>query len=414
MRLSTEPIFIVGVQRSGTTLLSAMLAAHSRLSCGPETHFFRRLLEVDESRLLDPGTWPQPAIEFVTSISHTGFTSSERKTLLAKYQLEPDRVAAYLRQRGPSIAAALSSVTEPYMTDRKKVRWVEKTPDHILHVASIRRHFPMSPIIRIVRDPRDVALSLLKVPWGVTSFVEGIVYWERLDRLSRKFFAADSRSLTLRFEDLLGDPPGTLQRVCDFIGERFEEGMLDTSSTGAEINSRRVPWKDKVSQALDTSRVGAWRSDLTRSDNQLAEAILGDRMEAFGYARDESFTDFGDVRPGLAAAVRYPEALGALAAEGVRFWRTSPSETRRMTIYLGDPGSQEWADAGDPDGSGVGIDSWSLLADIVKARLSGGRVRWIAGTDGAQWSGYRSYVMRKCLTPFRLSLEPGPAAGTRS
>jgi hypothetical protein len=410
--MSAEPIFIVGVQRSGTTLLAAMLAAHSRLSCGPETHFFRRLAKVDASRLCDPETWPQPAIDFVTSINHTGFVSRERTALIAKYNLERDGVAAYLRDREPSVAAALSSVTEQYMWAKSKLRWVEKTPDHILHTATIRQHFPRSPIIRIVRDPRDVALSLMKVPWGVKSLVEGLIYWERLDRVSREFFAADSRSLTIRFEDLIGDPPATLRTVCAFIGESFETGMLDTSSTGAEINSRRVPWKDKVAQAPDASRVGAWRTELAQRDNQLAEALMGDRLAAFGYPLNETFARVGTLRPGLSAAVGYAEELRTLASDGVRFWRRNPTERSTVTVYLGDPGSQEWGEAGREHASGHEIRTVPLLANLMRARLFGENVRWISGGAG-QWSGYRSYVLKKCLSPFRVSLGPGPLVHPR-
>jgi len=404
--MSAVPIFIVGVQRSGTTLLAAMLAAHSRLSCGPETHFFRRLADVDASHLCDPVAWPQPAAEFVTSITHTGFVSRERTGLLDKYQLEPASVVAFLRERTPSIDAVLSSVTEQYMRAKGKVRWVEKTPDHILHLAAIRRHFPASPIIRIVRDPRDVALSLLRVPWGVKSLLEGLLYWERLDRRSRDFFGEDPRSITIRFEDLLGDPAATMRRVCDFIDEPYEMGMLDTTVSGAEINSRQVPWKDKASQAPDASRVGAWRAELTPSDNRLAEALLGDRMESFGYAQRESFTQVGELRPGLFAALKYPEALRALATDGVRFWRKSSAERTTVKVYLGDPGSQEWAGAGQDDDGGQAIRALPLLADVMRARLFGGHVCWISGSD-ERWTGYRSYALRKCLAPLRLSVAQG-------
>lgn len=407
--MNATPIFIVGVQRSGTTLLAAMLAAHSRLSCGPETHFFRRLAQVDASRLCDPATWPGPAIDFLSSISHTGFVSSERTTLLDKYRVTPASVAASLRGGPPSIARALASITVPYMTTRGKQRWVEKTPDHLLHGPAIRRHFPQSPIIRIVRDPRDVAQSLLRVPWGVKSLVEGLLYWQRMDDQSRAFFAQDAQTVTVRFEDLVEAPTKTLQTICAAIGETFEAGMLDTSQTGAEINTRGVPWKHKVSQAPDSSRIAAWRTELTVRDNQMAEALLGDRLHAFGYPQQATFSKVGELRPGPMTGARYQDALGLLASDGVRFWRRSGNEKVDLTIYLGDPGSSEWNAPASVSGQGCSVPTVAVLRDLLRARLQRSRVCWIPAGDG-QWMGCRSYVLRRLLAPFRLNADERSAA----
>jgi hypothetical protein len=178
--------------------------------------------------------------------------------------------------------------------------------------------------------------------------------------------------------------------------------MLDTSSTGAEINSRRVPWKDKVAQAPDSSRVAAWRNELTRRDNQLSEALVGGWLEAFGYPRAETFTQLGELRPGLSAAVKHPDALATLAAQGIRFWRASVEEKPDRTIFLGDPGSQEWGR------------TKAVLLELVLASLSGRRVSWIFDDGVEQRGGYRSSVLRMCLAPFRLSAEPISQGGGRS
>ncbi|MFO7537303.1 MAG: sulfotransferase, partial [Chloroflexota bacterium] len=174
--MSKPPIFIVGVQRSGTTLLAALLAAHSRLSCGPETHFFRWLAQTEPDLLCAEEVWPETAVSFLNRINHTNYKGEGKRPLLAKYGLSESDVAAYLQNKRPSVAAVLAAVTEPYMHHVGKQRWVEKTPDHIEYLPLIRTHFPDSPIIYIVRDPRDVALSLMKVPWGATSLLEGLFY----------------------------------------------------------------------------------------------------------------------------------------------------------------------------------------------------------------------------------------------
>jgi hypothetical protein len=399
--MTAAPVFIVGVQRSGTTLLSAMLAAHSRLSCGPETHFFRRLAETDAARLCDPATWPAPAAEFVWGITHTGVEPGTRKALLDKYRLSRESVSEYLRGQAPSVEAILRSVTEQYMRAKGKARWVEKTPDHILYAADIRRHFPDAPIVHLVRDPRDVALSLMNVPWGVTSLVEGLLYWERLESAGREFVASDRMCLTIRFEDLVSQPEATLTRLCAFIGEAFEPGMLDTSTTGGEINARNAPWKKKVSEGVDASRGAAWKTTLSRRDNGFAEALLGDRIEALGYARLESFDRAADLRPGVAAAVRHPEALASLAERGIRFWRARASETPQAVVYLGDPGTADWS-----------VASGTVIADVARAASSRHELHWVPDGDSGTWTGYTAFLLKKCLTPYRLDSR-APAVSAR-
>jgi hypothetical protein len=399
--MTDAPVFIVGVQRSGTTLLSAMLAAHSRLSCGPETHFFRRLAEADVDALCDPAAWPAPAAEFVWSITHTGVEPGTRKALLEKYRLAKESVPEYLAREAPSVPAMLRSVTAQYMRAKGKSRWVEKTPDHILHARAIRRHFPDALVVHLVRDPRDVALSLMNVPWGVASLVEGLLYWERLEAAGRAVLDSDPLTLTVRFEDLVAAPADTLQRLCAFIGEEFEPGMLDTSRTGTEINARNAPWKKKVSEGVDPTRGAAWRGTLSRRDNQLAEALLGDRLQALGYETVETFDRAAEIRPSLAAATAHADALGALAAAGLRFWKSGPTDVTRATVYLGNPGTAGWSST-----------SAEVLADVARAASSRHELYWAPDGDGVGWAGYAAFLMKTCLGPYRLD-SSAPAVAAR-
>ncbi|MDT8305503.1 MAG: sulfotransferase, partial [Anaerolineae bacterium] len=84
--MNKPPIFVVGVQRSGTTLLAALLAAHSRMSCGPETHFFRWLAEEEEpSRLCRADSWPETAVSFLSAITATTYSPPGRVRLIDRY-----------------------------------------------------------------------------------------------------------------------------------------------------------------------------------------------------------------------------------------------------------------------------------------------------------------------------------------
>jgi hypothetical protein len=392
--MNSEPIFIVGAPRSGTTLLAAMLGAHSRISCGPETHFFRWLSRVQASKLCSVESWPGPAVEFVCSISYRSFSDNGTKHLVDKYNLQESDIARYLANRQPSVAAMLGSITEPYMIAESRRRWAEKTPDHLEYVGIIRNHFPTSPIIRIVRDPRDVALSLSKVSWGTNSLAEGLLHWKRLDEASQEFFRDDVLSYSLRFEDLIAAPQLVLGALCKFLGEEFEEGMLDTSRTGKKINTRNVPWKDKASQPVDASRLQIWRNELETREKLLAEAILGDRLDAYHYQRESNFDHLAEIYPGLQAAIKYAGVLADQMPSGFRFWKSGPLEEPDVKIFLGDPENDNWLGRNKLERL---LRTVSILVLLAGSYLKHKRIFWITTHNEGQNTGFFARFVKRIL-----------------
>jgi hypothetical protein len=391
--MEKEPIFIVGVPRSGTTLLAALFAAHSKLSCGPETHFFRKLPISNLEPLIDAATWPEQAVEFICSITHNSFAESKKTRLIDKFQIDKKQVEEYLKSKPPSIANVLASVTESNMLARKKNRWVEKTPDHIEYVHLIRKYFPRSPIIRIIRDPRDNALSLVKMPWGPATIPEALFYWKRLDDSSKVFFQEDPLSYTILYEDLLLSLKEQLGKLCNFIGEEFEEGMLDTSQTGKQLNSRNVPWKEMASKPVDTSKVSVWKREMTDSENRLAEAILGDRLKEYGYEMSGDFERLGLVFPQANITGKHKDEFQVLATQGIRFWKTHSNEKPRVRVYVGDPANSDWS----------GRTKLSLFTDVLKLRIKKDEVYWISDDSECQWTGVHAYLLKRLLNPHKIT-----------
>jgi len=397
--MKNAPIFIVGVPRSGTTLLAAILGAHSRISCGPETHFFRKLTKINADKLLLPDTWPAAAIDFVYSIDHTSFSDNQRIPLIQKYQIDPEQIAEYLRRKEPSIPNILFSITEQYMAAMGKARWAEKTPEHILALPAIRMHFPESPIIRIIRDPRDVAISLTKVPWGAMSLLEALLLWKRMDDESNPFVQADHLTYSLRYEDLITSPEDELAKLCAFIGEEFEIEMLDTSETGKRLNARNVAWKDKVSQPIDAGNRSIWKNKLTRQEKYLSEAIVGGRLRTLGYPTEEGFVHLGEIFPSLSLATKYADAFETLTSKGIRFWQATEAERATVKVYIGDPTNESWV-TGNKLLRIFGM--VKILIDILKAQLSRQSIYWISGGEPMIWSGYSSQVLKKILSPYQF------------
>jgi hypothetical protein len=336
--MSTErqqPIFIVGFPRSGTTLLAGVLGAHSRMVCGPETEFFTSLEIANRgNRLCRAAHWPEEAANYLFSLVH-------EKPIPEYYGITRDQIISYLKQRERSQPAILESLTETYMERHGKQRWIEKTPTHLIRLREVRRCYPDAPIIRIIRDPRDVALSLLNVPWGPSSFSAAILLWQWFDEQSARFFEVDHNTLTVRYEDLLLDPENEIRKLCLFIGEKFEPNMMDTSQSIRHLNPTQISWKQKAGLQLDPSRIAIWRNETTQEQQCQAEAIAGDRIKAYNYPTSFDLSRYLQIL-NLGILAHFPTLSDYLLDGNTRFWQAHPREAPRMRFFLGDPCQDGW------------------------------------------------------------------------
>ncbi|HKI87071.1 MAG TPA: sulfotransferase, partial [Thermoanaerobaculia bacterium] len=119
----SRPGFIVGVPRSGTSLLAAMLNAHSRISCGPETHFFVQLDERLRQTERLAANWPSVAVDLLLSLE-----LEEASVCFDFYNLDRADLERELATRPPSVAAMLESLTATRAKRHDKAIWIEKTP----------------------------------------------------------------------------------------------------------------------------------------------------------------------------------------------------------------------------------------------------------------------------------------------
>lgn len=389
---SSDPIFVVGAPRSGTTLLAAMLAAHSRLSCGPETHFFPYLSRTDPDLLCAPELWPTAAIKFLLSSDYGG------KPVPECYGISKQQLEGYLCSRQPAIPAILSALTESYMVLSGKERWVEKTPNHMLHLHEIRKYFPESPIIRILRDPRASALSISRAPWewAPRDFAGALLFWRAYDDQSVDFFLTDEYCLTLRYEDLVITPETELRKLCSFLGEDFEDAMLDTRESASRIvTAQDIAWHSRVGDAVDSTKANAWRLEITPEQNRLAEALVGDRLQAYAYESSEQCESAASVFPFLSKLLEYPAALSSLVKRGIRFWRKSHSEKWRITVFVGEPDDDGWL--GRKRTERV-ANTLRISAQILIDRMSGKRVYWIYDRNAGETKGYCSCALAAILS----------------
>lgn len=281
--------FVVGLTRSGTTLLRMMLDAHGQLAVPPETHFVPDVIkasraggDVDEVLAAMTGnrTWSDFGIE----------TGEMRLRLEATTDGDA--------------AAAVRAFFEAYAERQRKPRWGDKTPAYMLAVQRIGRTLPESRFIHLIRDGRDVSLSqraraLNEQPPSA----EQAARWVKRIRKSREQASSlkGPRYVEARYEDLVRDPETTLRRICEFIeldwdpavlsyheraAERLTEMAGELRSEGTHATQEagyRVSNHEPTTKPPDPSRLDKWKREMDADDVAAYESVAGDLLAELGY-----------------------------------------------------------------------------------------------------------------------------------
>lgn len=284
----TPAPFVVGVGRSGTTLLRLMLDAHPQLAVPPETGFIPDLIDAARS---DDAT-VDGLVAAVTTHRKWGDFGMDAEELRERWQ------ALEKIQARP----AVRTFYELYAEKQEKPRWGDKTPGYTMYMKRIAKTLPEAHFVHVIRDGRAVAhsriksLSLREVPME-----QAARRWrKRVGRAQRQGGRID-HYMEIRYERLVTEPEETLRRVCDFISLDWDPVMLsyhERSGERLEELNRNIPaWEGKLARSAesrmalhqqttkppDPSRINRWRDEMTPEDLATFEEIAGETLTELGY-----------------------------------------------------------------------------------------------------------------------------------
>lgn len=248
---------IVGASRSGATRLRRMLASHPSIAIPPPTHFIPRL-----ARLRTPDR--ESFLEILT----------DRHTWSA-FDLDADRLRAELERVAPfNATAGLRAFYRLYARQRGKGRWGDGTPVYGLYMAVVASVMPEARFIHVVRDGRDVAVSLRHLPFGPGEQMEDqATDWVWRIREARQQASSLPHYLEIRYEDLVARPRDVMLEVCRFIELPFDPVILSYYPTAAE----------RIAEPPEPDRERLWRTGMTTSERREVEAIAGEMLSDLGY-----------------------------------------------------------------------------------------------------------------------------------
>ncbi|HUA19621.1 MAG TPA: sulfotransferase [Bryobacteraceae bacterium] len=301
--MNPSPIFIVGAPRSGTSLLRQMLNRHPGIAICDETHFFRFLYQKRRRKAFGDLGDLENRRRLVTEYVSLRFTQ--------QLGLDREKLTERLLAEGVSYPAMFSAVMKCFAESHGKQRCGEKTPNHALVAETLCDWYPNAAVLHLVRDPRDVVASLLRIPFGWSSAVVNARTWLGLNRAARRSSHRPGY-LEVRYETLVTQPEEELARICRFIGEEFIPCMLRPEQTSPMHPGEQ----DRYHAPVTTSRLGAWRSELTQPQAAQVEWVVGPYLEAFGYTREAPRASLATILGGvsLAAVAVTGRTLGRMPA----------------------------------------------------------------------------------------------------
>jgi hypothetical protein len=290
--MTDAPVVVLGVSRSGTTLLKQMLDRHPQLAIPTESYFLPQLWDRHGER-------------------------PDRKAFLA--DLPPlarlrdwgvtDADVAERLPADPSFPEAVQAIYRAYADARGKPRFGDKTPSYMQELDLLERAFPGARYVHLIRDGRDAALSFVGLtrkptfnlarPRGIGGFA---VQWRREVEAARRFGRErlSGRYCELRYEDLVADPEPALRKVCALIELGYDPGMLAYHERSGERLDElgdlaprgerrgRDEGERRAAHALASTpptaaRTEAWRTEMPPADREAFEAVAGGLLSELGY-----------------------------------------------------------------------------------------------------------------------------------
>jgi hypothetical protein len=273
--LHTPPIIVTGADRSGTTLLYAILASHPEVSMVRRTNMWRWFYggygDLDDPVNLDR------CLDAMTRYARMSV-------------LEPDveAIISAFRVREPTYGQLFSVMHEQLAERRGRSRWGDKSLHTEHHAAEIFGELPQAKMIQLVRDPRDrhssVARRHADSQIGVGATTGRWLASVRVGQANAERFG-DDRYRIVRYETLANHPESTVRELCEFLQLRYDPEMLEMRGvTDRADYSGNSSFEQIAPGVISTRSIGRYNEVLEPSTTRVIETLGRRWMKLHGYS----------------------------------------------------------------------------------------------------------------------------------
>jgi hypothetical protein len=298
-----QAIFIVGVSRSGTSLMRKILNASDKIAIAWENHFLGHLIASEGARykfrkfgdLLDDNN-VRKLVDYIYSGEFR--KSSKYRDVSAQWRWIVEKVdkedfLQRILDSDRSEQALFAVMMRVFADSKAKPIMGEKTPAHVRYVPTILEWFPEGRIIHMVRDPRGIFVSELRrrkkaetYPYKQLKRFDflfklyillqtTIVWFESAYRCSKYKRLYPSNYYPLKFEDLVKDPENRVARVCDFLGVDFQDKMLNQFVVSGGFQAGK--------DGFDAQAADRWRHHIDPWINSWFSLLFRKYLKELGY-----------------------------------------------------------------------------------------------------------------------------------
>lgn len=257
------PLFIVGLSRSGTKLIRDLINRNDFVSIPEgESHFLPKLLKKN----------------LTVEKAHKYIADS---LFIKRYKYVTFPTLDKLKEINPikTVEELIESVLKFYALNgsidwSNEVIWGDKTPLYLRSIDILKKHFPNSKVIHIIRDPRDRAISV-KRTWGKSMYRTTEKWRSELEN-SQKWREHKDFLFEIKYEDLISDTEAELKEVCSFIGIPFQDKMLQLNKPSEKHgdNSNKLTVNSK-----NTDKYLDFKSSVIKRIEEIAYPM----MKEYGY-----------------------------------------------------------------------------------------------------------------------------------
>lgn len=262
-------VCVLGVPRSGTTMLASMLASTPETIALPEMSYLHDLMELDSKNALDSKKFAEVLLAS-HRFKNSGICSDDREI--------PNLFVT------DDLKGSISNILQQYNqnTGAKDFKnWVEHTPHNARAADLWLKYYPQVKFIHIVRDGRGVAASTMNRLWGLKDIVSLSENWNSRIHSIRKLHARiGNRMFEVRYEDLVEQPESTLRQICEFLGIDFQISMLNNNGI---VDFKHIGGAKLIGRQVDASRSNGWKSELKDWEIRHFTAICANNLRCYNY-----------------------------------------------------------------------------------------------------------------------------------